>query len=83
MGINTYKNVVAIVAAAGRGARLKNPIPKPLIILDKEPLIIHTLRSLSRISCISRIIVAVNQKDFREIRDKIKIHNLDSLIKLV
>ena len=83
MGINTYKNVVAIVAAAGRGARLKSSTPKPLIILDKEPLIIHTLRSLSRISCISRIIVAVNQKDFREIRDKIKIHNLDSLIKLV
>lgn len=83
MGINTYKNVVAIVAAAGRGVRLKSPIPKPLIILDKEPLIIHTLRSLSRISCISRIIVAVNQKDFTEIKGKIKTRNLDSLTRLV
>ncbi len=50
--------VVAIVAAAGSGKRLGLKTRKPFVKLAGKPLIVHTLKALSRAKIIDAIIVA-------------------------
>lgn len=77
------QKVVAIVAAAGRGVRLKSRVSKPLIILDKKPLIAHTLSALNRVPGIKAIIVAAHPKDIAKIRRVIKDYRLTKVKKII
>jgi len=52
-------NVTCIVAAAGKGKRLRRRKEKPFLLLGRKPLIIHTLEALNAIKYIDRIIVVV------------------------
>jgi 2-C-methyl-D-erythritol 4-phosphate cytidylyltransferase len=52
--------VSAVVPAAGTGLRLGKSLPKPLIRLDKKPIFIHTLTSLSRHPDIKEIILVTS-----------------------
>ena len=52
--------VTAIVLAAGKGARLKNRISKPLVVLNSKPVIVYSLETFDRLPFIRDIIVAVN-----------------------
>lgn len=64
--------VTAIVPAAGLGLRLESKTAKPLILINGEPIIIHTLRKLSNHSLINEIIVVFNPKDIPELKKLIK-----------
>lgn len=61
--------VSAIVPAAGRGARLKSSIPKPLVKITSEPILIRALKALGNNASIKEIILIVNKKDSRKLRN--------------
>ena len=56
--------VSAIIPAAGLGLRLKSSLPKPLVKLDRKPIIIHTLSALKYHPDIKEIILVVSQDIF-------------------
>jgi 2-C-methyl-D-erythritol 4-phosphate cytidylyltransferase len=51
--------VSAIVVAAGKGVRLRSPVPKALVMLKGKPLLAHSLEKFDRAPGIRQIIVAV------------------------
>jgi len=75
--------VAAIVAAAGKGKRLKSKIPKPFVALGKDPILLHALRVLDNSSLIGEIILVANQVDFQKARLLLKKAKLKKLKDLV
>lgn len=55
--------VEAIVVAAGVGSRMQSPIKKPYLLLHQIPLMIHTLRALSKCVGIHRMVVVTGEED--------------------
>jgi len=51
-------SVVGIVAAAGRGERLGQPVSKAFVLIDRDPLLVHAVRRL-REAGVEDIVVAV------------------------
>lgn len=52
--------VSAIVLAAGKGVRFNSRIPKPLVEIDSQPLVIYCLKILSAHPQIKEIIIVTN-----------------------
>jgi len=52
--------VSAIVLAAGKGVRLNSPVPKPLVKINSQPLVIYCLKALSAHPDIKEIIIVTN-----------------------
>ena len=75
--------VTAIVPAAGKGLRFKSNIAKPLVRLNKKPILIHTLDVLSKHNLINDIIVVFNKKDLKDLRSKIKKFKLKKIKKII
>ena len=55
--------VVAVVPAAGRGARMGGTTPKQYLTLGGLPLLVHSLRILDSVESIAEIIVVVPEVD--------------------
>lgn len=75
--------VAAIVAAAGKGQRLKSKVPKPFVPLGKDPILLHALRVLDNSNLIGEIIVVANQADLAKAQlliKKAKIKKLKDII---
>jgi 2-C-methyl-D-erythritol 4-phosphate cytidylyltransferase len=51
-------SVVALVPAAGRGERLGGSVPKALVKVRGEPLLVHAVRGLLRAGCVDRVVVS-------------------------
>ncbi len=64
--------VSAIVPAAGLGLRLNKTLPKPLVCLNKRPIFIHTLNTLSRHRDIKEIILVVSSDGLDAIKHYLK-----------
>lgn len=64
--------VAAIVAAAGKGERMKAKVHKPFVVLGKEPILAHTLKALEASKIVSEIIVVVHQADLPKARLLVK-----------
>lgn len=75
--------VVAIVASAGRGRRLNRKIAKPLVVLDGKPILIHTLKNLSKSGLIQEIVVVVNRSYLAAFKKKIKQFGLSKVKNIV
>lgn len=75
--------IVAVVPAAGRGIRLKSKVPKPLVLLDNYPIIIHTLKTLSGSRLIDNIVLVVDKRYLNKFKAKIEKYNLKKLKKIV
>jgi 2-C-methyl-D-erythritol 4-phosphate cytidylyltransferase len=56
-------SVVALVPAAGRGERLGAGIPKALVPVRGEPLLVHAVRGLLASTCVQRVVVAAPASD--------------------
>ncbi|MFH0913108.1 MAG: 2-C-methyl-D-erythritol 4-phosphate cytidylyltransferase [Candidatus Omnitrophota bacterium] len=65
-------HVTAIVLAAGKGLRLRTRIPKPLVEISSQPLIIYCLNILSKHPLIKDIIVVANPGNLKDICNKIR-----------
>ncbi|MGD9014595.1 MAG: 2-C-methyl-D-erythritol 4-phosphate cytidylyltransferase [Candidatus Omnitrophota bacterium] len=75
--------VSAVVPAAGSGLRLGEPIPKPLVSLDKKPIFIHTLKALSQHPEIKEIIMVVSQAARGTIERHLKKYGIKKVKQLV
>ena len=51
-------SVVALVPAAGRGERLGGSVPKALVLVGGEPLLVHAVRGLHSSGRVDRVVVA-------------------------
>lgn len=60
--------VAAIVAAAGKGERLKSKIHKPFVALGKDPILLHVLKVLDNSNLVGEIIVVAHQADLPKAR---------------
>jgi len=49
----------AVLTAAGSGTRLGHAVPKGLVELDGEPLVVRAARCLARAGCLSAVVVTV------------------------
>jgi len=56
-------SVVALVPAAGRGERLGAGVPKALVLVRGEPLLVHAVRGLLAAGCVRRVVVAAPGSD--------------------
>lgn len=64
--------VSVILPAAGLGLRLKSDIAKPLIPIEGESIIIHTLKNLDDHPLVNEIIVVFNSKDIAKLKELVK-----------
>jgi 2-C-methyl-D-erythritol 4-phosphate cytidylyltransferase len=56
-------SVVALVPAAGRGERLGGSVPKALVPVGGEPLLVHAVRGLYSSGLVDRVVVAAPLSD--------------------
>ena len=56
-------HVVAVVPAAGRGARMGGTTPKQFLALGGIPLLVHSLRALDSVQAITEIIIVIPEAD--------------------
>lgn len=75
--------MAAIVAAAGKGERLKSKVHKPFVLLGKEPILVWTLKALESSARIGEIIVVVNQADMAKARAAVNRAKLRKVSKIV
>ena len=55
----------AILPAAGIGRRMGSTIPKQYLSIDGDPLLLHSLRRLSAVSEVKKIVVVIHPEDSR------------------
>jgi len=75
--------IVAVVPSAGRGIRLKSRIPKPLVLLDSHPILIHTLKNLSSSKFIDNIVLVVDKSYLNKFKSAVKEYNLKKIKKII
>ncbi|MCX5694103.1 MAG: 2-C-methyl-D-erythritol 4-phosphate cytidylyltransferase [Candidatus Omnitrophica bacterium] len=73
----------AIILAAGQGRRLKTVVPKPLIKIGKLPVIVYSLGTLDKHPGIDEIIVVVNSRNQRAIKQLINRYSFKKIKGLV
>ncbi|MCX5697763.1 MAG: 2-C-methyl-D-erythritol 4-phosphate cytidylyltransferase [Candidatus Omnitrophica bacterium] len=71
--------VSCIVLAAGKGARFRSRIPKPLLEVERRPIIIRCLGILSLNPSIKEIIVVANPSNRDGIKDRIHRYHIDKV----
>jgi len=75
--------VTALVAAAGSGLRLKTKTLKPLVLIDKKPIIIHTLKKLSSHPLIKEIIIVFNPAYKQKLENLLKRERIKKVKEIV
>ena len=55
--------IIALIPAAGTGTRFGDSLPKQYLDVNGQPLIVHTLQALARVSRIEKIIVVLSPED--------------------
>ncbi len=64
--------ISAIVLAAGRGSRLKNRVSKPLIKINRLPMLVYSLRKLGTDPRIKEIVLVANKLNHQQCARAIK-----------
>lgn len=77
------KDVTAILLAAGRGRRLQSDIPKLLVRLNSQPVIIYSLKALSSHPYIKDIIVVAHRQNRTSILGAIYEYRIAKVIHIV
>ncbi len=67
----TDSKVVVIIAAAGKGLRMKSDTPKQYLPILGIPVLSHTLLNFEKINAVDEIILAVPEDDFERCKRKI------------
>ncbi len=74
---------IAIVPAAGTGKRLKASCPKPLVLINNVPLIVHTLRALDSSGCFDEIVVVTSRGLIKKMEGLVKKYRIGLVSKVV
>ncbi|PIK46329.1 putative isoprenoid synthase domain-containing protein-like [Apostichopus japonicus] len=71
--------VVAVLPAAGKGERFKSATPKQFSLINGQPLILYTLKSLQRIKWVQKIYVAISESWFNFVENLISQNKLSKV----
>jgi len=74
---------IAIIPAAGSGARFGGQIPKQFVEIVGAPVIVHTLRRFDECEEVGAIIVALRQEEIERFGQSLSIHNIRKPVRLV
>jgi len=75
---------LAIILAGGAGKRMGAATNKQFLLIDKKPIIVHTLQIFENCKSIDGIYLVVNQKDLTLIQEEIlETYRFNKLMKLV
>ena len=74
---------IAIIVAGGSGKRMNNRVNKILLLLDKDPIIYHTIKHFEESEKIDGIILVVNKDDIEEINNLIKRYDFKKIKKVI
>jgi 2-C-methyl-D-erythritol 4-phosphate cytidylyltransferase len=76
------QNIYAIILAGGYGKRLNSELPKQFILLNKKPVIIHTIEKFS-LPRISGIIIVVPEDYISYTEKLLKQYSIKNIIKII
>src|SRR3989338_2020852 len=74
---------IAIIVAGGKGKRMRKRINKLFLLLNKEPIIYHTLKKFQDCKNINKIILVVTPEDknkFKSIVEKNNFHKIKNIV---
>ncbi len=75
--------VQVIIAAGGTGERMKAPLPKPLLALDGDPVVIRTLKVFETHPLVASIILVVHEAYLNAYRDVVRDAGLQKIAVIV
>jgi len=75
--------VTAIVPAAGLGLRLNSKVAKPLLNIDSQPILIHTLKTISSHPLINNIILGFNKNDLETVKSLVSTQGIRKIYKII
>ncbi len=61
--MNQMERVCAVIVAAGSSTRMGGSVPKQLLKLCGEPLLVHTLRTFDQSGCVDEAVLVCRQED--------------------
>ena len=73
----------AIIVAGGKGKRMRKRINKLFLLLNKEPIIWHTLNTFQNCKSINKIILVARPEDKNKFKAIIKKNEFNKIIKIV
>jgi 2-C-methyl-D-erythritol 4-phosphate cytidylyltransferase len=73
-------SVVALVPAAGRGERLGSSVPKALVLVRGEPMLVHAVRGLLSAGCVRRVVVAAPEAEVHTATAVLSAAGVDALV---
>ena len=73
----------AIIVAGGKGKRMHKRINKLFLLLNKEPIILHTLNKFQNCKNVNKIILVIRPEDRNRFQSIIKSNNFNKIIKIV
>ena len=73
----------AIIVAGGKGKRMRTRINKLFLLLNKEPIIWHTLKTFQECKSINKIILAARPEEKSKFQSLIRKNNFKKVIKVV
>lgn len=74
---------IAVIVAGGKGKRMHSKINKLFLLLNKEPIIFHTLKKFDESKNIDKIVLVVNPDDGKKFESIIKRNNFNKVKKIV
>src|SRR3989344_1862180 len=74
---------IAIIVAGGKGKRMHTRINKLFLLLNKEPIIYHTIKKFQDSKNINKIILVIRPEDRNKFGAIIKKNNFNKIIKVV
>ncbi|MCH8004311.1 MAG: 2-C-methyl-D-erythritol 4-phosphate cytidylyltransferase [Nanoarchaeota archaeon] len=74
---------IAIIVAGGKGKRMHKRINKLFLLLNKEPIIYHTLNTFQNCKNINKIILVIRPEDRNKFESIVKSNKFDKIIKIV
>jgi len=74
---------IAVIVAGGKGKRMRKRINKLFLLLNKDPIIYHTLKTFQDHKNINKIILVVNPEDKNKFQSIIKKNKFNKVKKIV
>jgi 2-C-methyl-D-erythritol 4-phosphate cytidylyltransferase / 2-C-methyl-D-erythritol 2,4-cyclodiphosphate synthase len=73
----------AVIVAGGKGKRMHKRINKLFLLLNKEPIIWHTLKAFQNCKSINKIILVIRPEDKAKFKSIIKKNKFNKIIKVI
>ena len=74
---------IAVIIAGGKGKRMRKRVNKLFLLLNKDPIIYHTIKVFQDCKDISQIILVVNPEDRKKFESVVKSSKFDKVKKIV